>query len=143
MRVKNKKLLIFILTIFMTAFMLPTIAFAAEDEVKVGENFSSLEDAITKVKESGGIIELQSDVTLSKVLDISTDKSITIKLNNHKINSEQDITIVARKGEVILSGEGEVNNTKQGNRYGTLYVKGSENSSDTNYTHLVIGFMQK
>ncbi len=134
----KKRIILFVIFSFISIFV-PKV-YAAENEVKVGDEFSSLVGAIDKLKDTGGTIELQEDVTLSEEpLVVSVSKPITINLNNHSIDtSTQDLTIVFAKGEVILTGTGSIKNTKTRNRGGVVYVKGSNTEGDKNYTHLII-----
>ncbi len=124
-------------------FILFTLMFihkvnADNNEATVNEGTYSFMNAIEQVKTNGGTIILQKSITLTAVLDISVNKPITIDLNGQEITSSQDITFIARKGEVKITGEGAIKNLKQNSRYGTIYVKGSNNQDDADYTHLII-----
>ena len=97
------KKIIFLMLLFVMSIVVMPNVYAADNEAKVEEKLYSLEQAIEQVKTTGGTIELQDNVKLSNILEISVEKPITIQLNEHNIESEQDITIVVRKGEVTFS----------------------------------------
>ena len=112
---------------------------AAEDEAKVDGELSSFTEALNKVKSKGGTIELQHEVVLESMVDLSVDNPVTINMNGFNISSSAVATnFIIRKGEVKFTGSGKIQNSYPRNLAGTLYVKGSNNISDKNYTHLII-----
>lgn len=133
-----KKILFFITIFVMIIAFIPNV-YAADDETKVNGNSCSIENAIEQVKTTGGTIELQKDIVLEKIIDISVDNPITINLNGRNISCNQVATnFIIRKGEVKFTGNGKIQNSQPKNKAGTLYVKGSNNEVDKNYTHLII-----
>lgn len=133
---KRKISFILLIMLFATA-VLPVILHATTGNVaKVGDKeYATLEEAV-KVADKNNVITLIDDVKLSDTLLLNNNKEITIDLNNHTI-SAPNTTIRVQGAKLTLIGKGTV---KENNPYyGAIYIKGSENKNDTNYSVVDVG----
>ena len=97
--------------------------------------YTYLAKAVDEIR-SGETITLLNDITLSSTLTINTGAAFTIDLNGHDIKATQSVIMVER-GYVRFTGEGTIEETSP--YYGAINIKGSNNSSDVNYTTVSVG----
>lgn len=123
--------------LMMILLITPMVVFAEENNVaKIGtKEYATLEEAVENANK-GDVITIIKDITLDKSLEINDGKEITIDLNNHII-SAQNKTVSIQNAKVTLTGKGTVKENTM--YYGALYLKGSNNENDTNYTVVNIG----
>ncbi len=115
-----KKLFSIIMSVLMIACFMPAAAFAAAKENCTGTcthqaaigttHYDTLAEAITAAA-ADNIITLLSDVTVdSTIIAIPEDKTVVIDLNGKDISSSTGCTIV-NKGNLTISGSGNVSTT--------------------------------
>ena len=97
--------------------------------------YTDLAEAVAEIR-SGETITLLNDITLSSTLTINTGAAFTIDLNGHDIKATQCVIMVER-GNVSFTGEGTIAETSP--NLGAINIKGSNNSSDVNYTTVSVG----
>ena len=87
-----KKLLVTFLSVIMVMVFMPTMAFAANDNVaKIGDKEYATLAAAVEEAEDGDTIELLNDTTAN---DIRLTKSLTFNLNGKTITGTSDATRV-------------------------------------------------
>ena len=97
--------------------------------------YTDLANAVAEIR-SGETITLLNDITLSSTLTINTGAAFTIDLNGHDIKADQCVIMVER-GKVSFTGEGTI--AEASPYLGAINIKGSNNSSDINYTTVTVG----
>ena len=97
--------------------------------------YTDLAKAVAEIR-SGETITLLDDITLNTTLTINTGAAFTIDLNGHNIEAK-DRVIMVERGNVSFTGEGTIEETSP--NYGAINIKGSNNSSDVNYTTVSVG----
>ena len=97
--------------------------------------YTDLAKAVAEIR-SGETITLLDDITLDSTLTINTGAAFTIDLNGHDIKATQCVIMVER-GNVSFTGEGTIAETSP--NLGAINIKGSNNSSDVNYTTVSVG----
>lgn len=124
------------LSIIMTAVLvIPGVVFADGEEAQIGtDKYATLEEAVSMAN-TGDEITLLSDVEISGST-LKIDKNLTIDLNNHSI-SRTDSVLLVQGATLDLIGKGEVKETLPD--YGAITVKGSDVSSQTNFTVVNVG----
>lgn len=127
-----KKIIISLLLIFN---IMPTLVYASTTAmVKIGNNYYfSLEEAIDNAT-STDIITLISDIELSETLQIN--KTVNINLNGNDITAPSRVFQV-EGGVLNVSGKGTIKETEP--NYGAIMIKGSTDSSDSNYSIVNVG----
>ena len=130
-----KKILTLVLSLFM-AFSLCMTVCADDDWTEVG-NETEFRDALNK---NGEIkIKLKNDVEINGRVDIA-NKNVTIDLNNKSLigdSSASECFLVVQGGKLEFTGTGTVKEKVAD--YRTIYVIGSNDSSKSDYTTLIIG----
>lgn len=103
-------------------------------QARIGKDyFGSLEEAINAAG-TNDIINLTSNITLDKTLEIT--KTVNINLNNHDIKADERVFII-NGGSLNLSGNGMVYEAKP--NYGAITLIGSDDPNKTNYSTVNIG----
>ena len=96
---------------------------------KVGTTmYSSLSNAVAAAAD-GGTIDLVQDV--SERLLIGNNENITLNLKGHTLSSEYQTANVIH-GSLTVNGPGTIKETSP--NFGALLIKGSTNTSDTDYS---------
>ena len=98
-------------------------------------NYESLGDAITAVTTTENTIKLLSDVLVPSG-KIVINKDLTLDLNGHNISAVNKVLTV-ENAELTITGKGAIQELVPD--YGALYVRGSNNVTDTNYTNINVG----
>ena len=85
--------------------------------------YSSLSEAVNAAK-GNEVVTLIKDETIDDVINIKSEKEITINLNDHKIASSNNETFYV-SGKLTINGNGTIENTKSNEKiaYG-IYIKG-------------------
>ena len=128
---KRKKWLGLLLAAVMVLTMVPTMAFA---ENSVSGTMSSSQ--FLAAKDENNTITLEGDVTLSDNLVISDGSTLIINLNGNTL-SAKDTVIKITHGNVELTGEGVVKENSP--YYAPVFLEGSANPNDENYTTVTVG----
>lgn len=115
--------------------MIPFVVSASGGlEAKVGDRYyETLEEAILNAT-SSDTITLISNVQLEYSLDIN--KTVNINLNNNNISSPTTVFNV-QDGVLNISGRGTIKELEP--NYGAIMLKGSSDSTDTEYSVVNIG----
>lgn len=128
-----KKLIFSIM--MMAVLALPGFVNAATPEAQIGTTpYDTLEAAVAAAT-AGDEITLLEDVEISGST-LKIDKNLTINLNNHSI-SRTDSVFEVQGATLNIVGPGAITETAPD--YGAIIVRGSANSSDTNYTVVNVG----
>ena len=100
---------------------------------RIGNNFyDTLEEAI-EAASSTDTITLTKNVTLDETMEIK--KTVNINLNNHTISGKEKVFLI-EGGSLNLTGTGVIRENEP--YYGAIMLKGSEDSSDVNYSTLSV-----
>ena len=126
---------LFLSILLTTILMVPGIVNAAGEESQIGTTlYGTLSEAIANANAGDEITLLKDVVVTGSTLKIN--KNLTIDMNNHSI-SRADSVIEVQGATLTLKGTGEVVETAPD--YGAIVVRGSEDSSKTNYTVVNVG----
>lgn len=122
-----KKFVIYLLFLFL---IIPTMVMASENSMaKVGDKYyDTLEEAI-KNASSTDTIMLTSNIELSDTLII--DEVVNLNLNGRSITAPSMVFQV-QGGELNVTGEGTIKESDP--YYGAILIKGSNDSSDSDYS---------
>lgn len=133
----KKKISFILLITLLVAVIAPVLLNATTEKVaKVGEKeYLTLEEAVENASNSD-VITLLDDITLDDTLLLNNNKEVTIDLNNHTI-SAPDTTIRVQGAKLTLKGKGTVKENVP--CYGAIFIKGSKNEKDTNYSVVNVG----
>ena len=126
----KKKMLFVIATIVAFALFVPSVMAATTDVS------SDLAGAVSSAA-AGDILKLTADITVDS--SITIDKELTIDLNNHKItidDSKSNDCIKVVGGKLTVTGTGTIEEKVP--YYGAIWVYGSVNKSDADYSTLVV-----
>lgn len=142
-----KKLLSTIMALVMLLSLVP-MAVAEEGETLTAANavaqigdqyYATLEDAVLKVA-NGDTITLLKDVALDNGLKIgsvdSEQKVLTLDLNGHSISAARSV-IGVQNAKLTVTGPGKIYETSP--YLGAIYIKGSNNAENKDYTVVNIG----
>lgn len=122
-------------TIFSIMFLLillcvPTIVLAANDVAKVGETlYATLEEALDAAMETGEEVTLLQNAELANTYKVADD--LTINLAGFEIAGASSVFEV-EGAEFTVRGEGTLKETAPD--LAVIFVRGSENSADENYS---------
>lgn len=142
-----KKLLSTIMAVVMLLSLVPmavaeegTTLTAANDVAQIGDQYyKTLEDAVLKVA-NGDTITLLKDVALDNGLKIgsvdSEQKVLTLDLNGHSISAARSV-IGVQNAKLTVTGPGKIYETSP--YLGAIYIKGSNNAENKDYTVVNIG----
>lgn len=126
---KNLKRIV--LTLVMAfAIILPSIVFAETVEVKT-------EEELKAVFATGGEAKVTENFEVTKDLYLVDGKKVTIDLNNHDILFKNQTSINIDGGTLDLTGKGSMKNDIT--NYSPIYIKGSKNKEDVNYSNVTVG----
>lgn len=126
---KNLKRIV--LTLVMAfAIILPSIVFAETVEVKT-------EEELKAVLATGGEAKVTENFEVTKDLYLVDGKKVTIDLNNHDILFKNQTSINIDGGTLDLTGKGSMKNDIT--NYSPIYIKGSKNKEDVNYSNVTVG----
>lgn len=126
---KNLKRIV--LTLVMAfAIILPSIVFAETKEVKT-------EEELKAVLATGGEAKVTENFEVTKDLYLVDGKKVTIDLNNHDILFKNQTSINIDGGTLDLTGKGSMKNDIT--NYSPIYIKGSKNKEDVNYSNFTVG----
>ncbi len=126
---KNLKRIV--LTLVMAfAIILPSIVFAETKEVKK-------EEELKAVLATGGEAKVTENFEVTKDLYLVDGKKVTIDLNNHDILFKNQTSINIDGGTLDLTGKGSMKNDIT--NYSPIYIKGSKNKEDVNYSNVTVG----
>lgn len=126
---KNLKRIV--LTLVMAfAIILPSIVFAETKEVKT-------QDELKAVLATGGEAKVTENFEVTKDLYLVDGKKVTIDLNNHDILFKNQTSINIDGGTLDLTGKGSMKNDIT--NYSPIYIKGSKNKEDVNYSNVTVG----
>lgn len=104
--------------------------------ILVGEtNYTTLKDAVDSISTSG-TVKLLSNIYIPSATTVITGKTVTINLNGFNINAVNKVLTVDG-GKLELTGSGSVIETTPD--YAPIYVKGSTNQSNTEYSVVTVG----
>ena len=95
--------------------------------------YEGLEQAI-EAASSTDVIKMVADTTLTESQNIN--KTVNINLNGHNIAADESVFSV-QGGSLNLTGKGTVKELKP--NYGAVVIKGSEDSSDKDYSTISVG----
>lgn len=127
-----KKILFYSLVILTTIPIL--VNASTNSNAKIGgKYYDSLEEAIANASSTDTIM-LTSNVTLEDTLEIN--KTVNLNLNGRTISASSQVLLV-QGGTLNLTGEGTIKETQPD--MGAIMIKGSNSSSDTNYSVVNIG----
>lgn len=98
------------------------------------KGFATLNEAFTAA-EDGNTITLLSNVELSA--EITVNKSIVLDLNGHSINSNEVSAFQVNHGSLDVKGYGTISGTPANHK--EIWLKGSTNAADVDYSVLKIG----
>lgn len=84
---------------------------------------------------AGGTCTLQNDIEVNKI--ITVDKAVELNLNGNDVAFTLKNHILLKGGNLNITGEGTM--YEKNPYYAPIYVKGSDNVSDTNYSTLTVG----
>ena len=110
---------------------MPSMAFA---QTNVSGTMSASQ--FLAAKDDNNTITLDGDVTLSDQLVIDDGADLIIDLNGNTL-SGKDTVIKITHGNVELTGEGEVKENSP--NYAPVFLEGSANPNDENYTTVTVG----
>lgn len=140
-----KKLLSTIMALVMLLSLVPMAVaeegVTAENAVaQIGDQYyKTLEDAVLKVA-NGDTITLLKDVALDNGLKIgsvdSEQKVLTLDLNGHSISAARSV-IGVQNAKLTVTGPGKIYETSP--YLGAIYIKGSNNAENKDYTVVNIG----
>lgn len=140
-----KKLLSTIMALVMLLSLMPMAVaeegVTAENAVaQIGDQYyKTLEDAVLKVA-NGDTITLLKDVALDNGLKIgsvdSEQKVLTLDLNGHSISAARSV-IGVQNAKLTVTGPGKIYETSP--YLGAIYIKGSNNAENKDYTVVNIG----
>lgn len=140
-----KKLLSTIMALVMLLSLMPMAVaeegVTAENAVaQIGDQYyKTLEDAVLKVA-NGDTITLLKDVALDNGLKIgsvdSEQKVLTLDLNGHSISAARSV-IGVQNANLTVTGPGKIYETSP--YLGAIYIKGSNNAENKDYTVVNIG----
>lgn len=120
-----------VLTLVMAfAIILPSIVFAETKEVKT-------EEELKAVLATGGEAKVTENFEVTKDLYLVDGKKVTIDLNNHDILFKNQTSINIDGGTLDLTGKGSMKNDIT--NYSPIYIKGSKNKEDVNYSNVTVG----
>ena len=126
---KNLKRIV--LTLVMAfAIILPSLVFAETKEVKT-------QDELKAVLATGGEAKVTENFEVTKDLYLVDGKKVTIDLNNHDILFKNQTSINIDGGTLDLTGKGSMKNDIT--NYSPIYIKGSKNKEDVNYSNVTVG----
>lgn len=126
---KNLKRIV--LTLVMAfAIIVPSIVFAETKEVKT-------EEELKAVLATGGEAKVTENFEVTKDLYLVDGKKVTIDLNNHDILFKNQTSINIDGGTLDLTGKGSMKNDIT--NYSPIYIKGSKNKEDVNYSNVTVG----
>lgn len=126
---KNLKRIV--LTLIMAfAIIVPSIVFAETVEVKT-------EEELKAVLATGGEAKVTENFEVTKDLYLVDGKKVTIDLNNHDILFKNQTSINIDGGTLDLTGKGSMKNDIT--NYSPIYIKGSKNKEDVNYSNVTVG----
>ena len=126
---KNLKRIV--LTLVMAfAIIVPSIVFAETVEVKT-------EEELKAVLATGGEAKVTENFEVTKDLYLVAGKKVTIDLNNHDILFKNQTSINIDGGTLDLTGKGSMKNDIT--NYSPIYIKGSKNKEDVNYSNVTVG----
>lgn len=129
----KKKMLFVMVTIVAFVLFVPGVMAA---EVEVDGTIVKLASAVSTATD-GDILILTDDIIVDSSIII--DKELTIDLNNHKItidDSESNDCIKVVGGNLTVTGTGTIEEKVP--YYGAIWVYGSTDRSDTDYSLLVV-----
>lgn len=120
-----------VLTLVMAfAIILPSIVFAETVEVKT-------EEELKNVLAAGGEAKVTENFEVTKDLYLVDGKKVTIDLNEHDILFKNQTSINIDGGTLDLTGKGSMKNDIT--NYSPIYIKGSKNKGDVNYSNVTVG----
>lgn len=135
-------------TIMALVMLLSLVPMAVAEEGVTAENaaaqigdqyYKTLEDAVLKVA-NGDTITLLKDVALDNGLKIgsvdSEQKVLTLDLNGHSISAARSV-IGVQNAKLTVTGPGKIYETSP--YLGAIYIKGSNNAENKDYTVVNIG----
>lgn len=125
----------FFVSLLSVLLILPSTTNAASGITAMIGNqyYEGLEQAIAAAT-STDIIKLVANANLTESQNIN--KTVNINLNGHNITADESVFSV-QGGSLNLTGKGNVRELKP--NYGAIVIKGSENSSDENYSTVSVG----
>ena len=129
----KKKMLFVIATIVAFTLFVPSVMAATID---VNGTTVKLSDAVSAAAEKD-TLKLTADITVDS--EITINKELTIDLNNHKItidDSKSKDCIKVVNGKLTVTGTGTIEEKVP--YYGAIWVYGSTNKADTDYSVLVV-----
>lgn len=125
-----KKVVSIALALLMVAVMLPVMAMAA-DATEV-----STQEALKNAVVAGGNIKLTSDIDLNGSMVIEIDGKLTIDLNGHSIKNSNGAAIILKKGDLVVSGTGSIEDANNNNA--GICVKGSNDPAASKHSVLTV-----
>lgn len=118
--------------IFTVLVLFPSYINAAEVEV------TTKEELVEAVTVSGNVIKLMNDIDLDQVITINNGQTLTLNLNGNDINiTEAGKYIALHHGNLNIIGEGTI--VEKQPYFSPIVIKGSTDSSASNYTTLTVG----
>ena len=127
----SKNMMLIILAFIILVAFMPSMAFA---QTNVSGTMSASQ--FLAAKDDNNTITLDGDVTLSDQLVIDDGADLIIDLNGNTL-SGKDTVIKITHGNVELTGEGEVKENSP--YYAPVFLEGSANPNDENYTTVTVG----
>lgn len=127
----SKNMMLIILAFIILVAFMPSMAFA---QTNVSGTMSASQ--FLAAKDDNNTITLDGDVTLSDQLVIDDGADLIIDLNGNTL-SGKDTVIKITHGNVELTGEGEVKENSP--NYAPVFLEGSANPNDENYTTVTVG----
>lgn len=109
----------------------------SQSEIVDGVFVSTADELAKAFGESDNIIYLGADITLTNSIKVSTGKSYVVDLNGHTIGKDKE-TFIIEHGKVEFKGTGTIQETAD-NQYSPIIIKGSDTSTETNYSVVTIG----
>ncbi len=103
------KKILFLIATFVIGLAMISNVYAQQTQEVTDEQ--TLNEAITALSTTGGVIDFKNDITTDGLITINTEKPITIKLNTFKLdrkNSSGNTMLNITKGEVTINGPGTV-----------------------------------
>ena len=125
-----KKILATILALVLALGLTATVW--AEGDGTASGNMTGA-DFLAKAKD--GVITLTNNVSLSTSCSISDGQTYTINLNRYTLSAE-NLVIMLRHGKLIVNGAGTIKENDP--CWAAIMIKGSETSTDTNYSVLEV-----
>ena len=126
-----KKKMLFVMAMIAAFVLFVPSVMAATTEVS-----SDLAGAVSSAAD-GDTLKLTADITVDSAIII--DKELTIDLNNHKITIDDSVSndcIQVKDGNLTVTGTGTIEEKVP--YYGAIWVYGSTNKADTDYSVLVV-----